>query len=167
MNSRNIILTTMLLALGCFALCPTPETFGVVPPPDGGYAGFNTAEGTNALKSLTTGVGDTVVGWFSLFSNTDGSFNTGVGAGTLLFNVGDQSTGEGVSNMAIGTAALLLNTTGTEDTAVGTATLVNSSIGDSNSAFGAFALNKNDGGDRNTAIGDRALFNGYWCGRAW
>jgi hypothetical protein len=27
----------------------------VVPPPDGGYPGGNTAEGTNALLSLTTG----------------------------------------------------------------------------------------------------------------
>jgi hypothetical protein len=27
----------------------------VVPPPDGGYPNFNTAEGQNALFSLTTG----------------------------------------------------------------------------------------------------------------
>jgi hypothetical protein len=85
----------MTLALFCFGSLPKAQA--VSPPPDGGYPGFNTAEGTDALKSLTTGVGDTAVGWFSLFGNTDGSFNTAVGAGTLLFNVGDQSTGEGVS----------------------------------------------------------------------
>jgi len=44
-----------------------------MPPPDGGYAGFNTAEGQNALFGLTTGVANTGVGWYSLWSNTDGS----------------------------------------------------------------------------------------------
>src|SRR5215475_13204842 len=102
--------TALLMALGFLALCTTPKAFGVVPAPDGGYPGFNTAEGTNALKNLTTGVGNAAVGWFSLFSNTDGSFNTALGAGTLLFNVGDQSTGDGVNNTAIGALALLNNT---------------------------------------------------------
>ena len=32
-----------------------PQAEAVVPPPDGGYPGFTTAEGTNALKNLTTG----------------------------------------------------------------------------------------------------------------
>jgi hypothetical protein len=68
--------------LACFTLSHTARA--VVPPPDGGYPGFNTAEGQNALKNLTTGVGNAAVGWYSLFSNTDGSFNTAVGAGTLL-----------------------------------------------------------------------------------
>jgi hypothetical protein len=58
----------------------------VVPPPDGGYPNFTTAEGQNALFSLTTGVANTAVGWSSLNTTADGSFNTGVGAATLLFN---------------------------------------------------------------------------------
>lgn len=160
MKNRNITntSTTLLLALGFFALCASPKAFGVVPAPDGGYPGFNTAEGTNALKNLTTGAANTAVGWFSLFSNTDGSFNTGVGAGTLLFNVGDPAAFEGINNTAVGAAALLLNNTGQENTANGTATLVNNSTGSFNSAFGAFALNFNVDGSNNTAIGDRALF---------
>jgi len=80
----------VVLALGCLALLPRVQA--VSPAPDGGYPGFNTAEGQKALFGLTTGVANTAVGWFSLFSNTDGSYNTGVGAGTLLFNVGDQAT---------------------------------------------------------------------------
>src|SRR6266576_1527810 len=128
-----------------------PKGFAVVPPPDGGYPNFTTAEGQNALKSLTTGAGNTAVGWSSLLNVTTGSFNTGVGAGTLALNIAD-------SNTATGTAALLLNTTGTENTANGTAALLSNSDGISNSAFGAFALNSNLGGNSNTAVGDRALF---------
>jgi hypothetical protein len=94
----------------CFAFSPKAQA--VIPAPDGGYPGFNTAEGTNALKTLTTGVANSAIGWFSLFSNTDGSYNTAVGTGTLLFNVGNQNTSEGIKNTAIGTAAMLFNTTG-------------------------------------------------------
>src|SRR5215217_3821429 len=123
MNNRNIIFTAILFTLALVCAAAAPKAFGVVPAPDGGYPGFNTAEGQKALFSLTTGAGNTAIGSFSLLSNTDGTFNTGVGAGTLLFNVGDQSTGDGVENTAIGTAALLFNTTGSKNTAVGTQTL--------------------------------------------
>ena len=82
----------------------------VIPPPDGGYPGGNTAEGQNALLSRTTGGFNTALGWFSLESLTTGSYNTGVGAGTLVLNTGD-------SNTAVGTGALLLNTAGFQNTA--------------------------------------------------
>jgi hypothetical protein len=54
-----------------------PAAFAVVPPPDGGYPGGNTAEGQNALFSLTTGGYNTAVGFLSLRSDTTGGFNTG------------------------------------------------------------------------------------------
>ena len=57
--------------------------------PDGGYPGGNTAEGQNALFSLTTGGFNTGVGFLSLRSNTTGQLNTAIGAGTLLANTGD------------------------------------------------------------------------------
>jgi trimeric autotransporter adhesin len=139
----------------CFGLFPKAQ--GVLPPPDGGYPGFNTAEGQNALFSLTTGTVNTAVGWFSLFSNTDGSFNTAVGAGTLLFNVGDQSTGEGTQNTAFGAAALLFNVTGAGNTATGMAALLNNTEGNGNTAVGAKALVNNTSGDFNMAIGGLAL----------
>jgi len=72
---------TVTLAVIGFALLP--DAHGVVPPPDGGYPGFNTAEGDSALLNLGSGVANTAVGWFSLKSDIDGSFNTAVGAGTL------------------------------------------------------------------------------------
>ena len=115
---------------------------------------FTTAEGTKALFSLTTGVANTGVGW----SNTDGSYNAALGAGTLLFNTGDQSEFLGIENTAVGAAALLFNTTGSENTAVGTAALVNNDAS-ANAAFGAYALNGNTTGQGNTAIGDRALLD--------
>ena len=153
------------VVLACFGFLPAAQA--VVPPPDGGYPGFNTAEGTNALQNLTTGVGNTAVGWYSLFSDTDGSFNTALGAGTLLFNVGNQSTGEGLQNTAIGAAALLFNTTGDSNTAVGTASLLNNTAG-GNTAVGASALLNNTTGGTlanitgfdvgpNVAVGQQAL----------
>ena len=58
------------LALICSGLLPNAQA--VVPPPDGGYPGFNTAEGQNALFSLTTGAANTAVGWFSLQGDSGG-----------------------------------------------------------------------------------------------
>jgi|SRR6266487_1684148 len=86
MKNRNMTnpLAALLLASGFFALCSTPKAFGVVPAPDGSYAGGNTAEGQSALLSRTTGIYNTAVGIYSVLSLTDGNFCTGVGAGTLL-----------------------------------------------------------------------------------
>jgi Chaperone of endosialidase len=135
------------LALICFALLPKAQA--VVPPPDGGYPNFTTAEGTKALQSLTTGAANTAVGWFSLFSNAEGSFNTATGAGALLFNTGDQNT-------AFGAAALLSNDSGTLDTAVGATALLNNSSGFANTASGVGALLNNTSGALNTALGFEA-----------
>ena len=120
------------VALVCFGLLPITQA--VSPPPDGGYAGGNTAEGQNALLNLTTGGFNTAVGFFSLRANTTNSFNTAIGAGALLANTADQNT-------ATGAGALLSNITGTDNT-----------------ANGAFALLSNTA-TGNTAIGSRALLN--------
>ena len=120
------------------------------PIPDPCYSNFATAEGCDALGSLTTGAGNTALGWRSLFLDTTGSFNTGVGGGALALNNAD-------SNTAVGAAALLLNTSGTQNTAVGTDTLVFNDSGDSNTATGYFALMNNTTGGSNAAMGDQAL----------
>ena len=77
-----------LFAFAWFWLLPALKAFGVVPPPDGGYPNYTTAEGDHALQALTLGVGNTAVGTFSLFSVTTGNFNTAVGAGSLDLNTG-------------------------------------------------------------------------------
>jgi hypothetical protein len=152
------ITSIFLVAFGlaCFALSPAARA--VSPPPDGGYPGFNTAEGQNALLSLTTGQGNTGVGWFSLWSNATGEFNTATGAGALLFNNGDPTAGQASENTAFGAAALLFNTTGSDNTAVGAAALLNNTEGEGNTANGSSALQNNTIGIGNTATGADALF---------
>src|SRR5215216_6308426 len=134
MNNRNTIFTAILFTLALVCAAAAPKAFGVVPAPDGGYPGGNTAEGQAALLSLTSGTYNTAVGVFSLRSNTEGSFNTAIGAGTLLGNTAGENT-------AIGAGALLSNTTG-----------------DTNTATGSFALLSNTEGGGNTANGEAALY---------
>ena len=154
-KSTNIRI--IAVALTCFGLASLAQA--VVPAPDGGYPGFNTAEGQRALLNLTTGVANTAVGWSSLLSNTDGSFNTGIGTGTLLSNLGNQSTGEGVRNTATGAAALLSNTFGFQNTANGAFALFSNTEGVYNTAIGESALFFNTIGGGNTAVGVHALYS--------
>ena len=142
----------VILALACFALSPTAHAQLPSPTPDGGYPGLTTAEGQNALFSLTTGSANTAVGWFSLKSVTTGSFNTAVGAGTLFLNTADENT-------AFGAVALLLNTTGSLNTTVGAVALLNNTEGSANTANGSSALYSNTTGNQNTANGQAALFS--------
>ena len=138
------------LVLPCFVLLHRAQA--VIPPPDGGYPGGNTAEGQAALLSLTTGTFNTAIGFLSLRSLTDGQFCTGVGAGTLLANTGD-------GNTATGTAALLSNTLGINNTADGAFALFSNTVGGFNTANGFQALFSNSSGNDNTAIGFQALFS--------
>jgi len=140
------------MALASLCVAVSPAVWGVTPPPDGCYPNLTTAEGCDALVALSTGAGNTAIGWRALFVDTTGSFNTGVGGGALALNNAD-------ANTALGAAALLLNTTGTQNTAVGADALVNNDTGSSNTANGSFALFSNIEGNRNTAIGFHALEN--------
>jgi hypothetical protein len=144
--------------LVCFAFLPQMHAApNALPPPippvnpDGCYPGFTTAEGCNALANLTSGAGNTGIGWYSLFFAGSSSFSTGVGAGALVLNTAD-------SNTAVGAAAMLLNSTGTENTAMGVDAMVFNATGEFNDAFGGFALFSNTDGFSNNAVGDHALF---------
>src|SRR5947207_12503520 len=121
-----------IVASGLAWLTVSPLTEAVVPPPDGGYPNFNTAEGEDALFKLTGGY-NTAVGWFSLWSNTAVSLNTAIGAALRLANTANE-------NMATGAVALIHNSTGSTNTAVGDAALEANTTGISNTAIGAFAL---------------------------
>jgi trimeric autotransporter adhesin len=185
MKNRNTVFTTILLMVGCLAFLPL-NAFAVVPAPDGGYPGNNTAEGQSALLSLTTGINNTAVGWMSLRSVTEGQLNTAVGSGALSANAGNLNTATGGAalfsnnsgfdntasgalalfhnitgpfNTANGAFALFGNTTGYSNTAVGSSALISNTVGYDNTATGINALFSNIGGFWNTAIGSGALFS--------
>jgi hypothetical protein len=139
-----------LFAFACFALSPTVQA--VSPPPDGGYPGFNTAEGEDALFSLTTGLHNTAVGWHALYTNVNGNGNTATGRQALLNNTAD-------ANTATGYSALFSNTTGIQNTATGVSALQNNTTGNWNTAIGVNALISNTTADANTATGFQALFS--------
>jgi hypothetical protein len=154
-QARKLSAFVIAILLACFALLPKAQA--VSPPPDGGYPGGNTAEGHNALLSLTTGTYNTAIGLFSLEINTEGNFNTGVGAGTLLANTAHQNT-------AIGAGALLSNSSGVKNTANGAFALFRNAAGNSNTASGVAALFSNSTGFNNTANGYNALLSNTTAG---
>jgi uncharacterized coiled-coil protein SlyX len=129
-----IILLTIGLGL-------SQNAHGVTPPPDGGYPNQNTAEGDNALLSLTTGTNNTATGNSSLSDNTTGNNNTATGAGALLSNTG------GNQNTALGSLALNSNTTGERNTATGFNALEENTAGNLNTANGYNALYYSTGSD--------------------
>ena len=163
----------LILSLVCTGLLPNVQA--VSPPPDGGYVGGNTAEGQDALLSLTSGLYNTAAGLYSLRALTGGSFNTAIGAGALLLNTANENTAigagallsntTGASNTATGESALFFNTTGARNTATGANALVNNIDGDANTAIGDSVLASNTTGNFNTANGASALLNNTIGGR--
>jgi hypothetical protein len=107
----RLVFSLTTIALTCFALSPLAQA--VNPPPDGGYPSGNTAEGTGALSSLTTGVWNTAIGFQALNNDTTGSANTATGLRALLGN----TTGTG--NVAVGSRALVSNVGGSNNIALG------------------------------------------------
>jgi uncharacterized coiled-coil protein SlyX len=153
------------VALCCLGLAPAVQA--VSPPPDGGYPNQNTAEGNNALFSLTTGIDNTAIGFHALFNNTTGNENTATGAEALFNSTASFDTANGFQalhhnltgfhNTATGWRALFENTIGFQNTAIGAGALVENSTGIDNTAVGAAALNQNETGRFNTATGFQAL----------
>jgi hypothetical protein len=125
---RSTVLTKTFLVLmtGLFSFVSSEAG---IPQPDGGNANSNTAQGTQAL-----------------FSNTTGDANTATGVGALYKN----TTGTG--NTATGMAALGSNTTGFSNTAIGARTLL-SATGNYNVALGDSAGESLTTGDNNIDIG--------------
>src|SRR4051812_23935510 len=108
-NHASLLRGVLLIALMLASFALSQMARAVTPAPDGGYPGGNTAEGQNALFTLTAGEFNTAVGFFALDNNTTGSFNTALGAGTLFANTVSNNT-------AVGAGALLSNTIGSSNT---------------------------------------------------
>jgi hypothetical protein len=111
----------------------------------------NTANGYEALKSNTQGFRNTANGYFALNSNTVGKYNTATG----YYALGSNTTGGW--NTATGYRALNDNTTGHSNTANGYYALKSNIDGVYNTANGYYALYANEDGDQNTANGFEAL----------
>jgi hypothetical protein len=131
------------------------EAFLDVTIGDGDLGNSNTAEGTGALLSLTTGTGNTAVGTNALFANTTGLFNDAVGGFAL------ESNTDASSNNAFGNGALFSNVHAADNTAIGDVALAfndsdGASLGNNNTAVGATTLFNNVDGSENTAVGTGA-----------
>ncbi len=141
---------------------------------------YNSAFGNLALSSNTTGSLNTAMGEAALRFNSTAGSNTAIGRGALttqsysnggvswqsnnvavgaeaLFSNQPNSTANGVSNTAVGTAAMRANTIGYDNTAVGAAALYSNIAGWHNTAIGRQALFYNNEGASNTATGYKAL----------
>src|SRR5438046_2517699 len=174
---RGFLLIPLILV--SFAFLPQMQA-GTLPPelpgnPDGGYAGLNTAEGSNALNGPApfTGAANTAVGSSALASNIDGFSNTAVGVGTLLhsfFGFGNTAVGalalahndsdqagSGVFNTAVGDGALLFNVDGAANTAVGVGALNDNTVASGLTAVGTDALFSNDNSGSGAAIHKTAV----------
>ena len=184
MITKFVYAAVVAFALACFAL--EPRAGAVIPAPDGGYPGFNTAEGDGALFGLTAGGWNTALGGYSLYNDTtggantavglnalrlnrSGSFNTAVGLNALYFNQAPENCAFGAyalfanttatRNSAFGWGALALNTIGSDNTAVGDSGLISNTTGVRNTAVGSGALYSSDTNSENTAIGYKALYS--------
>ena len=127
--------------------------------------------GDSALKSNTTGEGNTALGETALKNNIDGNYNTAIGRAALASNTADHNTAigdnallsntSGVANTAIGSEPLVNNLEGSYNVAIGNGALVINSNGNNNTGIGASSLAANVSGSNNTAIGNGALFTSF------
>src|SRR5947207_1098075 len=143
---RTFLLIPLVLA--CFGLSPSSRA--VTPAPDGGYPNNNTAEGFNALFSLTTGYNNTANGASALYCNTTGFCNTATGFSALYSNT------TGYHNTANGYYALYSNTTGGSNTAEGYQALQNNT-GSDNIGLGVNAGLNLTTGSQNIDIGNSGV----------
>ena len=146
---RCALIVSLLMLVSLFL---PPAVRAVSPPPDGGYAYNNTAEGTDALFSLTTGVWNSAVGFRALHNNLTGIRNTAMGY-QALYNTNGPTNVSGQDNVGLGANALFSNTTGNSNIAIGSFALYDNTTGSNNIAIGNQAL-KTFVGSGNTQVGD-------------
>jgi hypothetical protein len=128
----------------------------------------NTAMGTQALYTNSTGTQNAAVGYQALYNNT-ASYNTalgyqagiGISSGYLNTAIGLQAMGHtavvtGTENVGIGYYSLGNLTSGTFNMGIGDYALQTNTTGSNNTAIGGSALNSNDTASNNTAIGYQA-----------
>lgn len=118
----------------------------------GGNVNLNTALGSQALNSNTSGFNNTAMGFQALDKSTTGFCNTAVGTVSMLNNI------TGSNNSAYGYHSLSSNTTGSQNASFGTEAMLSNTTGYGNLAIGSYALRANTTSDANVAIGLGAMY---------
>jgi len=149
---------TALTAIGYQAgYANTENTFGTTfvgyQAGYGNTTGVNTAVGSLALKTNTTGSNNVAIGGQSMQANTTGSSNSALGNNSLVANT------TGSYNTATGQAALASNTTASNNTAVGYQSLYSNTTGTYNTVLGYQSGYSNTTGTVMVAIGYQAAYN--------
>lgn len=98
-----------------------------------GEVNTNTALGSRAINSASSGSQNTAVGYEALFTTNTGAANTAIGNRALRAN------GVGSNNVAVGRDALLVNLSGDKNIAVGNNALESLSTGVGNVCIGHYA----------------------------
>jgi Chaperone of endosialidase len=131
-KARRTVLTKTLVVMmaGLFSFVSSEAG---IPAPDASNANGNTAEGTQALFSNTTGNANTAIGVGALYKNTTGFSNTATGMAAL----GSNTTG--FANTAVGARALLI-ATGNYNVALGDSAGESLTTGDNNIDIGYHVL---------------------------
>src|SRR5438477_283183 len=145
MKKRQTVSAAVLFTLGYLTLAPQARAVCQ----DACLPSANTAQGDNALISLTSGGYNTAIGFEALISNTSGSSNTAIGYLALWYNT------IGNDNTANGEGALGFNTTGSSNTATGEGALAYNTTGSSNIALGSNAGVNLTTGSNNIDIGNK------------
>jgi hypothetical protein len=172
------LLITIALLFVCFGILPKVQA--VVPPPDGGYPNFTTAEGQKALLISRPVLRIQQWGGFRSLATQAAastpplargrSFSTPQTTIRRLARRRSYSTPPASTipllerppflhntiaeeNTATGAFALSFNTTGVRNTAMGDSALFSNTTGNRNTATGNAALVVNTTGDRNTTTG--------------
>jgi hypothetical protein len=109
----------------------------------------NTGFGTDVMRDVGTGSGNTAVGAWALLALDIGDLNTAVGVSALGW------TTSGEYNAAVGASCLGRNTTGSYNASVGG--LQGNTTGSYNTAMGEGSLHESSTGSGNTALGSNAL----------
>jgi hypothetical protein len=129
-------------------------------------ANSNTAVGSDAFLSNSSGNNNNAAGYGALQANTSGSRNNAAGAFALANSNSNDNNGvgyvalykntSGTLNNAVGNFSLFANTTGSNNSAVGYGALYLNTTGSNNNAQGFYALQNNTSGSNNIAIGQYA-----------
>jgi hypothetical protein len=123
-------------------------------------ASNNTAVGYQAAYTNSTGQYNVAIGSFALKANTTANENTAIGFNALLVNTG-------ANNIAVGSQALVANTTGAGNVAMGKEALVSNTTASNNTAVGYQAGYGVTTGPSNVIIGKQAGYSAAGSGNVF